>query len=179
MLVAVPAPDALLVGPPCKDFSSNDNNQKHMAGCVDNNVGVSGAAVHVVKRFIEESHPMWLILEQVAGSDQKFEKHTLTNWDHIMQLVRDQGYNLRSMDATALTHVPQRRLRTYLVAIHEQSCAERVSKLVIHADQCRSLDQALDETQALVAAVERARLPPDLAFDGRFSVTRESQDAAG
>ena len=85
---------------------------------------------------------MLLILEQVAGSDEKSEKHILTNWDHIMQLVRSQGCNLRSMGLSALSHVPQRCLRTYLVAIHEQCYAERLSKLVIHEDQCRSLDQA-------------------------------------
>ena len=163
--VPVPAPDVLSVGPPCKDFTGKNNKQKEMAQCVEDNVGVSGTAIHDIKNFLGEYRPLLLILEQVAGADRQFSaSSSITSWEQIMQIVRSQGYKLRSMDLSARHHLPQRRLRKYLVAVHETGYAERQSKLLAHADHRRSLDVCLDECQALVCSIESARLPADLAF---------------
>ena len=85
--------------------------------------------------------------------------------ERIIDLIRGRGYNVRSMDLRAQNHIPQRRHRKYLFAVHEKSYSQRQSTLLIPARDRRSLDACLDEAQALVSNIEAARLPPDLAFD--------------
>ena len=82
-----------------------------------------------------------------------------------MHIIRSEGYVLRSMDLSARNHIPRQHLRKYLAAVHATGYAERQSKLVAHIDHRRSLDDCMDECEALVGSIESARLPADLAFD--------------
>ena len=163
--VPVPAPDVLSVGPPCKDFTGKNNKQKDMAQCVEENVGVSGTAIHHIKTFLQDHRPLLLILEQVAGADRQFSENNATNWEQIMHIIRDQGYVLRSMDLSARNHIPQRRLRKYLAAVHATGYAERQRNVHVHADHRRSLDDCMAECEALVGTIESARLPGNLVFE--------------
>ena len=166
--VPVPSPDVLSVGPPCKDFTGW-TKQQDMAQCVKDNVGVNGIAIHYIKKFLREHHPLLLILEHVSDADRKTSRDSeqyATNWEQILHIISDEGYVLRSMDLSAQNHIPQRHSRKYLVAVYKRGYAERQSKLLAHIDHRRSLDDCMDECKALVGTIESARLlPADLAFD--------------
>ena len=174
--VAVPAPDALSLGPPCKDFTGKNNKQKELANCVEENVGVSGSAIHVIKNFIGHNQPMLVILEQVAGADRQFSSLKATNWQNIIELVHSQGYVVRDMTLAALNHLPQRRTRKYLVAVHKAVYDERLKKLFPHDDHRRPLEACLDECQSLIGTCESARLPEDLVFGVSDFLLAEDHD---
>ncbi|MDR4534420.1 DNA cytosine methyltransferase [Glutamicibacter sp. PS] len=116
--------DFVVGGPPCQGFSLAGRRERD---------DVRNELPYQFLEFVEQTLPRMVVIENVLGMGQSFEKGTESSFSQLRIALSELGYEVQGVQANALHYgAPQHRPRLLLVGLKQEIAASKGIRATEH-----------------------------------------------